>query len=100
MVADAEPSSSSSPSFPDALVAFVQRDVATDGDPIERSTDLLLSGRVDSLGVVMIVDWIEQRLGVSIDPGEILFEHFVSVEAIVDFLGDRVPAEPSIGGVA
>ncbi len=43
------------------LVTFVRDDVAIGDEPIDAGTDLLLTGLVDSLGVMMIVDWIEQR---------------------------------------
>lgn len=70
------------------LRAFVDDEIAIDGD-VEGSTDLLLTGLVDSLGVVQIVDWIEQELDTEIDPGDVILEHFRSVDAMVAYLRAR-----------
>jgi acyl carrier protein len=70
------------------LRAFVDDEIALDGD-VEGSTDLLLTGLVDSLGVVQIVDWIEQELDIEIDPGDVVLEHFRSVDAMVAYLRAR-----------
>lgn len=75
--------------FADALCAFVAGEVSQIGEPIERDTDLLLSGAVDSLGVMRIVEWIERRLDTTIDPGDVVLEHFESVAAIVGYLEAR-----------
>ncbi|MFN3254753.1 MAG: phosphopantetheine-binding protein [Ilumatobacter sp.] len=74
--------------FASELLAFIDGDVAVNdtGEPVARDTDLLLTGMVDSLGVVMIVEWIERRLDVTIDPGDVVLEHFQSVAAMLTFL--------------
>lgn len=77
-------------SLTDELVRFIDADVSTGGDePLLADTDLVMSGLVDSLGVVMIVEWLERRLDITIDPGDVVIEHFASVEAIVAYLGSR-----------
>lgn len=81
-----------SPVVDDALAerlrAFIDDEIAFDGD-VEGPTDLLLTGLVDSLGVVQIVDWIEQELATEIDPGDVVLEHFRSVDAMVAYLRAR-----------
>ncbi|MEQ9164348.1 MAG: acyl carrier protein [Ilumatobacter fluminis] len=61
--------------------------VSTGDETITPSTELVLSGLVDSLGVVMIVEWIEDRLGREVDPTDVVIEHFETVEAMAAFLG-------------
>ncbi|MEM7140315.1 MAG: phosphopantetheine-binding protein [Actinomycetota bacterium] len=75
--------------FSDALLAFVRSEVALFDDPLEMETDLVLTGLVDSLGVVVVVEWIEQRLDIEIDPGDVVIEHFESVGAMVRYLAAR-----------
>lgn len=75
--------------FADELTAFLLDDVALADDPIERDTDLLLSGLVDSLGVVLVADWMQQRLGITIDPVDIVLEHFQTVGQMVDYAAAR-----------
>ena len=76
--------------FPDELRAFVVTRVAkgprADVEAITESTNLLLSGLVDSLGVVMIVEWISKRAGVAVDAADVVLEHFESIDAMVAFL--------------
>lgn len=87
-----DPTTTSTPSrtlddtFVDELCAFIEGEVSQIDDPIEPDTDLLLTGAVDSLGVVMIVEWIERRLDTSVDPGDVVLEHFQTVAAMERFL--------------
>ena len=74
------------PDFVGELCAFIEGEVSQIDDPIEPATDLLLTGAVDSLGVVMIVEWIERRLDTAIDPGDVVLEHFQTVGAMERFL--------------
>lgn len=74
----------------DDLVEFIRTEATTTLDAdLDADTDLVMSGLVDSLGVVLIVEFIEQRLNVRIDPGDVVIEHFISVSAMIDYLGTR-----------
>lgn len=75
------------PAFADELVAFVSEEVSE--EPIAPDSDLLLTGLVDSLGVVMIVEWIERRLDIAIDPGDVVLENFRTVDAMLGYLRRR-----------
>lgn len=79
----------SSVAFADRLAAFIASEVATGPDPIEVETDLVMTGLVDSLGVILIVEWIERQLGIRIDPADVVIEHFESVAAMVAYLNRR-----------
>ena len=52
-------------------------------------TDLLLTGLLDSLGVVEIVAWFEDRLGIEIDPADVVLENFQTVDKMLAFV-DRL----------
>ena len=78
-----------STSLSDDLVQFVASDVAIGGGPLDSGTDLVMTGLVDSHGVMMVVDWLEQRLGIDIDPNDVVIEHFESVDAIIGYLRGR-----------
>jgi acyl carrier protein len=45
-----------------------------------------MTGMVDSLGVVLIVEWIERRLDRTIDPADVVLENFQTVDAMMEFL--------------
>ena len=67
-------------------MAFIRTAVIAEDEVIGTTTDLLLTGLVDSLGVVMIVEWIEAELFVTIDPADVVLEHFQTVEAMLGFV--------------
>lgn len=77
-------------SLADELVRFIRDEVAAGASvELDAGTDLVMSGLVDSLGVVMIVERLEKRLDIRIDPSDVVIEHFASVSAIVDYLHRR-----------
>lgn len=53
---------------------------------IERETDLIASGIIDSFGIVGVVDFIEERFGVTVDDADIDPENFRTVIAIVAYI--------------
>ena len=84
------------------LCAFINDTVSLDPDvPVAPDTDLLLTGLVDSLGVVQIVSWMEQELGIAVEPTDVVLEHFQTVDAMAEFVegrraqaSDARPADP------
>lgn len=69
------------------LVSLIVEEVGVvDGEAVDADTDLLLTGIVDSLGVVQIVAWLEDRLGISIDPADVTLEHFQTVGRMVAYV--------------
>lgn len=75
--------------FIEALIAFIADEVAQEEASIDGGTDLLLTGLVDSLGVVMIVVWIETQLDIAIDPGDVVLENFQTVDQMATYLRSR-----------
>jgi acyl carrier protein len=70
------------------LIAMITEEV-TYGEPVEAETDLLLTGLVDSIGVIRIVTWIEDHLDIRIDPGDVVLENFQTVARMVAYLRAR-----------
>lgn len=74
-------------------MSWIAGDVALDpSTPITSETELLVSGLVDSLGVVQIVSWLEERLGLQIDPVDVVFENFETPARICEFAEGLQPA--------
>lgn len=71
-----------------ALVEMITSEI-TFGEPVEPGTDLLLTGLVDSLGVIRIVTWLEDHLQIEIDPVDVVLENFQTVERMVDYVRRR-----------
>ncbi len=74
------------------LMTFIRDEVAVvDGD-VAPDTDLLLSGLVDSLGVIRITQWIEDEMDVDVPPGDVTLENFQTVDRIVSYVATRSAA--------
>lgn len=79
-------------SFSEALTRFIQDEIVMDEVDVDGDTDLLLSGAVDSLGVIRITHWMEEETGVSVDPGDVTLENFQTVSKMTAYLDARVSA--------
>ena len=75
-----------SPTLADELMLLITEVALSDAEPFDHGTDLLLGGLVDSMGVVQIVEWLEERTGSEIDPADVVLENFRSIEAIVAYV--------------
>ena len=68
----------------DSLLDKIRNDLAPkEGGAVELDTELLMSGLIDSLGIVDLVGWLEDRLRVEIDPAEIVIENFETPRAVL-----------------
>jgi acyl carrier protein len=56
------------------------------GKDVGDEDDLLLSGLVDSLGVMRLVNHLEQQYSIKIPPEDVTIEHFMNIEAISLYL--------------
>jgi len=68
------------------LVSSFGQRVAECGD----TDSLLENGIIDSIGVLELVSYIEQRFGVTVTESEMMPENFDSVSAIAAFLARRL----------
>ncbi len=68
----------------DQLLDFINTEVSLDSSsPVVGDTDLLLTGRVDSLGIIEVVGWIEETVGLEIDPIEVVLANFQTADRMV-----------------
>ena len=66
---------------------FIQVELLNDPSAVvEADEDLLLSGRLDSLGVMRLVAHLQDSLGVEIPPEDVVLEHFGSLRRIQNYL--------------
>lgn len=79
-------------SMTQALANFIQDEVVLEPIAVEAETDLLLTGAVDSLGVIRITHWMEETAGVSVDPADVTLENFQTVSKMAAYLESRTGA--------
>lgn len=69
----------------DDIVQFLA-DNLFDGESVPFDENLIMSGRLDSLGVMTLVAFLEESVGTRIPAGDIVVEHFESVDSISAYL--------------
>jgi acyl carrier protein len=73
----------------EALTRFIQEEIVFDDVVVDGDLDLLLTGIVDSLGVIRITHWMEETTGVVVDPGDVTLENFQTVDKMAAYLDSR-----------
>lgn len=74
------------------LLRFVQEEVCLGGIELDLDTDLLLTGAVDSLGVIRITQWLEDETGISVDPGDVTLDNFQTVDRMLIYVDKQLTA--------
>ena len=76
--------------LPQRLLAFVQHDVCSGGVDLSLDTDLLLTGAVDSLGVIRITQWLEDETGITVDPGDVTLDNFQTIDRMLTYVDKQL----------
>lgn len=78
------------------LLDFIgQQFPAATGKQLDHQTSLIHNGIIDSLGVLEIVTFVEQRFQVAMTDDEMVSEHFDSVQALANLIADKLPRDAS-----
>jgi acyl carrier protein len=70
---------------------YISREFVQDASmlPLGNATSLLETGILDSLGLLRLVVFIQERFGIMVDDVDLVPENFDSVDAICDYLRSR-----------
>lgn len=68
------------------IAAYVIETTMSGVESIEMDTTLFSSGIIDSMGVIQLVEFIENTTGRKVKPTEITLENFDTVDNILKFL--------------
>ena len=79
------------------LTTFITENflIGTDRSSVEPDENLLISGLIDSLGVMQLVAHIQAEAGIKVEPREITLKNFKTVNAIVSFIDKKVKPNAS-----
>lgn len=66
----------------DELLRFLREDLNID-DELDAQTELFSSGLLDSVSMVSLITFIEEKTGAVIQPGDVTLENFDSVDRII-----------------
>ncbi len=72
----------------DILMDYIRTEILKGrNDEISPDDNLLDSGVLDSLGILQLVAFIDDRLGIQIPDEDVVYENFFSVSALSAYLG-------------
>lgn len=76
--------------YAQAVKEFIVKEFLPDvpADELADDLDLMAGGVIDSLGLLKVIAWLEDRYGVDTDAVDLDPEAFTSVAAIAAFLAD------------
>ncbi|WP_210589306.1 acyl carrier protein [Streptomyces sp. GESEQ-35] len=76
--------------YAQAVKEFVVKEFLPDvpAEELADDLDLMANGVIDSLGLLKVIAWLEDRYGVNTDAVDLDPESFTSVAAIASFLAD------------
>ena len=75
-----------------ALTEFIIADLAGDKDigELRPNDDLLEDSLVDSLGIMRLISFIEQRFQYVVPSEDVVIENFMTVGSIADYLAPKL----------
>lgn len=70
------------------LTTYITHDLLSGKGDVQLgpSDNLLLSGLIDSFGVMQLVQFIEQQYGIKVKPAEVTLKNFKTISAIGAFI--------------
>jgi acyl carrier protein len=79
---------------------YVSREFVRDAAllPLANATPLLETGVLDSLGLLRLVLFVQERFGIVVDDVDFVPEHFASVDAICAYLRSRASGTAAQAG--
>jgi acyl carrier protein len=77
-----------------AIRGYVQRELMQDRPDLtlEDDTDLLREHIIDSLGIFMLVTFLEEQYGIVVDADEVLVEHFETLADVTSLVESKLEA--------
>lgn len=61
-----------------------------DGAPLANDTPLIQDGIIDSLGIFMLISFIEDHYGIKVQPEDVVLDNFESIDAITALVNLRL----------
>ena len=74
----------------ESIKQFLTTELLRDNRNLSVDDNLLTGGLVDSLGVMLLVSYVEQHFSIHVPPEDVTIEHFCSIGAIAEYIESRV----------
>ena len=72
----------------EVLIKYIQEEIIGGEQELALSAedDLLNSGLIDSLGIMRLIAFVENKFEIKVPPQDMMIENFMSVEAISSYI--------------
>jgi acyl carrier protein len=68
---------------------FITEELLLSKDEIDHNQSLVLTGIIDSLGLLRLITFIEERFGITVADDAVTPENFDSIDLIADYVTKR-----------
>ena len=75
-----------------ALAQYITTELLDTPDEVGEDDNLLAGGMVDSLGMLRLMGFIEDEIGVQVPPEDFTIENFKTIGAMAQYLDGRLNA--------
>ncbi len=72
-----------------ALFEFVKKNTLADTIKIKPDTLIFREGIFDSMGFVLLIDFIEEKFNIKTSDTDLIEENFESIQAIADYISKK-----------
>ena len=81
------------PDVADNIKHFIVNDLGWEGtvDQLTDDLPLIQSGALDSLGIVILIEFLESNYGITMEDGEIVSAHLGSLASIERYVKSKAP---------
>lgn len=78
------------------LAAFISAELLG-GENVDNDDELLAEGMIDSIGIMRLVAFIEESIGVKVPPEDFTIDNFASINDINNFILKQLKTAPQTG---
>jgi acyl carrier protein len=74
-----------------AIAEYIRSEFLRDQPDAVLATDepLIQTGVIDSLGIFLLIGFLEERFNISVDPKDVVLENFETIDAITALVNTR-----------
>lgn len=70
----------------ETLTNYILTELIGEDEELAQDDDLLNSGMIDSMGIMRLIAFIENKYEMKVPPEDMVIENFISVEAIAAYI--------------
>jgi len=78
----------------EVLQQYIDQELMSGQQHIEVDEKLLSDGRVDSLGIMRLITFIEATFGIKVPPEDVTIENFHTINLIAEYIDSRQKKGP------